>query len=275
MELQRLRVLFAYGFVNGLGVAVDDSAAHPGRIYVSEYGGDRLQAFEPDGSPAWPEPIVPKTQPADVAVDSSGHPWLNYTFNPGVLSNTKTSAPRQRRRAARSIRTAVTSRSTRTATSTMTASSTPTWALLEHSPNRRLTQALSATSTWTSQALPGMPSPRIPAASTSTKPPAPWSASLRPRTCVGVGQGIAYDKRAHRGLRRQWQPQRRRGLRPRRTGTVPDPTIEAASEVGSRQGDLPRQGQPAERPQRLLLRIQAGHRQPNGAKRSRSHPPEL
>jgi hypothetical protein len=56
------------------GIAVDNSAAHPGRIYFSQFAPPRLRAFSPAGDPLWE--VEPPFQPCDVAVDGEGHVWL-------------------------------------------------------------------------------------------------------------------------------------------------------------------------------------------------------
>jgi hypothetical protein len=62
------------GFTNEIGVAVDNSIAHPGRLYVSQFSGGLLRAFDPEGHQLCA--FSAEKAPGDVAVDSLGNPWL-------------------------------------------------------------------------------------------------------------------------------------------------------------------------------------------------------
>ena len=61
------------------GIAVDNSNVNPGRIYLSSSnGGSRLVAFAPAGDRLWElenGPLI-SDSPCDVAVDTTGHLWL-------------------------------------------------------------------------------------------------------------------------------------------------------------------------------------------------------
>jgi hypothetical protein len=80
------------GFTNSLGVAVDDSGAHPGRIYVSQYGGESsARAFDPGGRLLWT--LYPPHQLTDVAVDPAGLPWLLPASGSGLTRYESAGAP--------------------------------------------------------------------------------------------------------------------------------------------------------------------------------------
>jgi hypothetical protein len=71
-------------FANGLGVAVDNSGGpNQGRLYVSEFGGASLDAFDPSGEFLWA--THPESQGEDVAIDSEGHPWAAASNGEGVF----------------------------------------------------------------------------------------------------------------------------------------------------------------------------------------------
>ncbi len=64
-------------FRNLLEVAVDNSLVNPGRLYVSQFGDTRLNAFDPAGNLLWT--LEPSFQLCGVAVDTSGDVWLPTT----------------------------------------------------------------------------------------------------------------------------------------------------------------------------------------------------
>lgn len=65
----------AQPFSFGVAVAVDNSGgSSQGRVYVSSRAPANLQAFDASGVPLWT--LTPEFAPSDVAVDSSGHPFL-------------------------------------------------------------------------------------------------------------------------------------------------------------------------------------------------------
>jgi hypothetical protein len=59
-------------------VAVDNSAVHPGRIYVigGEQSAGTLAALSPDGTPVWEITGDTVGTGCGVTVDASGHPWI-------------------------------------------------------------------------------------------------------------------------------------------------------------------------------------------------------
>jgi hypothetical protein len=63
-----------FGFSSLVPVAVDNSGgANQGRLLVGSYGQAAVRAFDPGGTPLW----TLDAQAQDVAVDPSGHPWVN------------------------------------------------------------------------------------------------------------------------------------------------------------------------------------------------------
>ena len=55
-------------------VAIDNSSVNPGRIYLHEAGGPIL-AFNPDGSYLWTLPLT-TAKPCGIAIDREGHLWV-------------------------------------------------------------------------------------------------------------------------------------------------------------------------------------------------------
>lgn len=64
---------FGTGALNA-DLAVDNSAVHPGRLYVNEHEGP-LHAFDPNGKHLWTLPAT-TFKPCGIAVDDRGHLWV-------------------------------------------------------------------------------------------------------------------------------------------------------------------------------------------------------
>jgi DNA-binding beta-propeller fold protein YncE len=60
------------------GLAIDNSAVNPGRIYLSEEGGP-IYAFAPDGTHIWTMSQT-EAQPCGIAVDREGHLWVGNGY---------------------------------------------------------------------------------------------------------------------------------------------------------------------------------------------------
>lgn len=68
-----------------LGVAVDNSGGTgQGRVLISDFGKDTLEALGPGGSRLWELPLEGSFYPTDVAVDATGHPWLLAPLGAGA-----------------------------------------------------------------------------------------------------------------------------------------------------------------------------------------------
>ncbi|HMJ73821.1 MAG TPA: hypothetical protein VK471_10710 [Solirubrobacterales bacterium] len=63
------------------GVAVDNSGANPGRIYIAEEGGP-IHAFAPSGTYLWTLPRA-TARPCGIAVDREGHLWVGNGYGEG------------------------------------------------------------------------------------------------------------------------------------------------------------------------------------------------
>jgi hypothetical protein len=89
-------VLFGTGiqtFENGLYVAVDNTGGpNDGRIIVGENANNHLYAFAPSGSLLWSTFSGASGGMTDVAVDSSGHPWVN-NISSGLYEFANTGSP--------------------------------------------------------------------------------------------------------------------------------------------------------------------------------------
>lgn len=79
-------------FAAGVSVAVDNSGGpSQGELYVSSRSPASLQAFEPSGAFLWS--LTPDIGPNDVAVDSSGHPWIAPDSEGPVIEYANTGTP--------------------------------------------------------------------------------------------------------------------------------------------------------------------------------------